>query len=79
MKLKGHFIEEFTTDQALAEFSRLAVKLIESAVPEHGDEFSSYLLNRVEFEASLGASKVWLKNERFPNERGFELILEIER
>ncbi|MAL02022.1 MAG: hypothetical protein CL536_07750 [Alcaligenaceae bacterium] len=79
LKLKGHFIEEFATDRALTEFSRLAIKLTESAVPKLDDEISDKLLSRIAFEASLNTSNIRLKNERFPNERVYELILEIER
>jgi hypothetical protein len=79
LKLNGLFVEEFTTDQALTEFSRLAIKLLENAVPGHSDEISFKLLGRLEFEASLAASNIRLKRERFPNERGFDLILEIEK
>jgi hypothetical protein len=79
LKLKGHFVDEFTTDKALAEFSRLAVKLLKSAAPNSTDEIADMLLNREVFEVSLDATRIQFKNERFPNERGFELILEIER
>ncbi|WP_113154818.1 hypothetical protein [Nitratireductor sp. OM-1] len=79
LKLKGHFIEEFTTDDALAEFSRLAVRLVEKTVANDTDEIADRLRNREEFAASIGANRIQFKNERFPNERGYELILEIER
>lgn len=79
LRLRGHFMDEFTSDETLAEFSRLAVKLLKSAIPSTADEISCKLMNREEFELSLSATNVQFKHERFPNDRGFEFVLEIGR
>ena len=79
LRLKGHFVDQFVTDDALDEFSNIATKLCEEAMPEGADELRQRLADRDDFGVIMDEANVRLANERFPNEKRFELILEIER
>jgi hypothetical protein len=79
LKLKGHFIDEFVTDEALAEFKRIAGSLCEKALKEGAEDLNQLLTERENFHINKDSTRVRLTRERFPNKKGFELIFELER
>lgn len=79
LKLKGYFVDEFVTDEALDEFSRIAGRLCEEALNDGAEELKQLLSEREIFKRNGNSTCIRLKRERFPNEKGFELILELER
>ncbi|UWQ31636.1 hypothetical protein K3555_13645 [Leisingera sp. M527] len=80
LRLRGYFMDEFVTEEALGEFSRLSQLLVRRAEKD-GDtgELLASLQEMHPFEACTDATKVEFKRERFPNEKGFELVLELTR
>lgn len=78
--MKGHFVDDFVTDDALDEFSRLSRELVRNAIGNADvDEPLARLTERNPFKAIVGETRVELKRARFPSERGFELVLELTR
>ncbi len=70
LKLKGHFVAEFVSDEALAEFSRLAVVLLERAAPHCDVQVSEKLTKREEFDVEQEGVNVHFSEEVFPNGKG---------
>lgn len=79
LKLKGHFVDGFVTDEALDEFSRIAGRLCEQALNDGAEDLKQLLSGRESFKRNGNSKCIRLKRERFPNEKGFELIVELER
>lgn len=79
LKLMGHFVEQFLTDDAIDEFYRLVDKLLGKAMGEITDELSKSMADRTYFYLDEHHTSVRLVREPFPNEKGFELKFEIGR
>jgi hypothetical protein len=79
LKLEGRFLKEFATEEVLKEFGVIAGKLCEQALNDGDDELRQLLRKLESFKRNHNGTCIRLRRERFPDERGFELILEFER
>lgn len=80
LKLRGHFVDEFSNPEALREFLRIARLLIDRALQNFQEEFAESKLNEIEpFEVVIGETRIKFVHERFSNDMGFELTLELLR
>lgn len=79
LKLRGHYVDQYLTDIALTEFSRLAWELCKKALKGNSTAIQERLARREPFEMSLGETKVKLILDRFSNDKGFELTLFLTR
>lgn len=79
LTLQGRFIDGFFTKEALSEFSRVAKKLCTEALSDSSEDLSELICKRVDFERIKCGTSIQLKQERFPNEKAFELTLVLNR
>ncbi|MEM8653390.1 MAG: hypothetical protein AAGF36_01490, partial [Pseudomonadota bacterium] len=80
LKLRGHFMDDFVTEYALEEFSRLSQIIVERSLsPAVATEVRDSLREQQDFQATSGNTAIEFKHERFPSEKGFELVLEIRK
>ena len=80
IRMRSHFMDDFVKVEALDEFSRLEQLLLERATQvSEIRETLSKLKDHHPFEISTGATRIELKRDRFPSEKGFELVLELTR
>ena len=80
LRLQGHFIDAFVTPETLREFARISFVLTKQAVPEVEIDFEASLFHEPEpFEIIVGETRMKFMHARFPNDKGFELTLELSR
>lgn len=79
LKFRGHYVDQYLTDEALTEFSRLAWKLCKKALKGNSNTIQEQLARRKPFEMNIGETKVKLRIDRFRNDNGFELTLFLTR
>lgn len=79
LKFRGHFLDQYVTDEAQAEFSRLAAKLCDKALKGNVITVRERVVRRESFETRLGDTTVGLVRDAFQNGQGYELILLISR
>lgn len=79
LKFRGHFVDQYVSDEALAEFSRLAEKLCEKALKGNVITVRERVARRESFETRLGDTTVGLVRDAFQNGQGYELILLVSR
>lgn len=79
LKLRGHYVDQHLTDEALTEFSRLAWELCKKALKGNSAAIQEQLSRREPFEMNIGETKVKLRLDRFSNDKGFELTLFLTR
>ncbi|MCF6304361.1 MAG: hypothetical protein L3J33_03200 [Rhodobacteraceae bacterium] len=79
LRLKGYFVDQIVTADALDEFSRIATILCEGALSSSVNDLRQRLIARDEFEVTVASTIIQLRSERFFNENGYELFLELER
>ncbi len=78
LKLRGHFMDDFVTEVALDEFSRLSQRLLARAlINVDVEDAMQRLPTRQPFQAISGNTTIELKRERFHSGKGFELVLEV--
>lgn len=77
-ELQGYFIGDSALDEDLEEFSELATKLCDRAIPGDTDHISKKLTSGEGFKIKLGATTVRLEKE-VPESRRTILILTIKR
>tara|TARA_B110000008_G_scaffold66488_1_gene67029 strand:+ start:745 stop:1989 length:1245 start_codon:yes stop_codon:yes gene_type:complete len=80
IRLRGHFMDEFVSQEALDEFARLSQLLLKRALQsEETLESMSKLKERNPFAVNAAFTRVEFKKDHFPSKKGFELVLELTR
>ncbi|WP_282077160.1 hypothetical protein [Epibacterium ulvae] len=79
LRLRGHFVDEFLTDESQMKFSEIAQLLCAKAVSEGIELLDEPLKKLTDFDIHLGTTRAKLELKRFPNEMGFNLIFELTR
>ena len=79
LKLEGRFLKDFATEETLEQFGMIADRLCEQALTGGDDELKNLLRKQESFKRIVRGTRISLTRERFPDEKGFDLILELER
>jgi len=78
LRLRGHFIDAFVQPEKLTEFARISFVLTKQAVPEVEIDFEASILHEHEpFEIIVGENRMKFMHASFPNDKGFEITIEI--
>ncbi|SEB79231.1 hypothetical protein SAMN05216452_3194 [Nitratireductor aquibiodomus] len=79
LKLKGHFLDEFSPEVAVEKFGKICSALLEKTVPSLKEQLQHKLIVCEEFTHSTSVSRVTLQKDRFPSEKGFNLTFQISK
>lgn len=79
LKLKGHIMDEFNPERATERFAEIARRLVLQAMSNNATQVTDAIRKGKEFNLTAGHTRASWKLERFPNEKGFNLLFTLER